>query len=93
MCYDSLLNGEATERSLGDLLRAELKEALGTGALGGLFVLAVLFVQGMAGPALMVGLALAAVPLGAALQLGVFTLGVAALRLAREGQLRACAPA
>jgi len=80
MCYESLLNGEATERSLRALLRAERRAALRNGLAAAVLVAAVLLVEGAAAW-LVVALAVAAVALGAALHQVVLVAGATAVRL------------
>jgi len=63
MCYDALKNGDATDRPLGEILRAELSEALINGLAAAAMVAAVLFLRG-AGPGLAVALTVTALALG-----------------------------
>jgi hypothetical protein len=80
MCYESLLNGDAAERSLGVLLREERRAALRNGLATAVLVAAVLIAEGAA--AWMVGaLAVAAVALGAVLHQAVLVAGAIAVRL------------
>jgi len=80
MCYESLLNGEATERSVRDLLREERAAALRNGLAAAALVVAVLVADGAAAP-LVVGLTVAAVALGAVLHQAVLLAGATGLRL------------
>ena len=84
MCYDSLLNGDATDRSLGTLLRAETGSALKNGVVAAAVVLAVLL-AGESGPLLAAGSALAALALGYLLHQIVLLAGVAVVRW-RDGR-------
>jgi Mg/Co/Ni transporter MgtE len=79
MCYESLLNGDATDRSLGALLRAETGSALTNGGVAAAVVLAVLLV-GDSGPLLAAGSAVAALALGYLLHQTVLLAGVALVR-------------
>lgn len=79
MCYESLVDGDATENSIGELLRGEATEALLNGVVAGAVVALVLASRGFgAGP--VVALGTAAVLLGAALHQVVLLAGVAVLR-------------
>jgi len=80
MCYESLLNGEAAERSLRDLLRAERRAALRNGLAAAVLVAAVLVATGAAARSV-VALAVAAVALGAALHQTLLVAGAVALRV------------
>lgn len=48
MCYEALRNGDATERPLGDVVRAELSDAAVNGVAAAVIVAAVLYGQGYA---------------------------------------------
>ncbi|QLH77615.1 hypothetical protein HZS55_10030 [Halosimplex rubrum] len=80
MCYESLLNGEAAERSVRDLLREERRAALRNGLAAAVLVVAVLIVEGAAAWTV-VALAVAAVALGAVLHQAVLVAGAAAVRV------------
>jgi len=69
VCYDALKNGDATDRPLGEILRAELSEALINGLAAAVMVAAVLFLRG-AGPGLAVALTVTALALGVVLVFG-----------------------
>ncbi|PSP30770.1 hypothetical protein BRC64_11655 [Halobacteriales archaeon QH_10_67_22] len=76
MCYEALRNGDATEKPLGAIVRAELRDALTTGLAAALIVASVLF-SGSTELASLVPLALAALGLGAVLHQSLLVAGVA----------------
>lgn len=80
MCYESLLNGEAAERSVVDLLREERRAALRNGLAAAVLVVAVLVAEGAAAWTV-AALAVAAVALGAALHQAVLVAGAVAVRV------------
>lgn len=78
-CFDPLLDGEATERSLGALIDEEWTDAAINGLEAALLTVVVLLWQGT--PLLLVGLAaLGAIVLGALLHQLVLIAGVYVLR-------------
>ncbi|MFB6298333.1 MAG: hypothetical protein ABEH56_07415 [Salinirussus sp.] len=79
MCYESLLNGEAAERPIVELLRAELPGALKDGTVAALAVVAVLAASATP-PVLIAGAALGAVLLGVALHQAVLVAGTGLVR-------------
>jgi len=79
MCYEALRNGDATEKPLGAIVRAELRDALTTGLAAALIVASVLF-SGSTELASLVPLALAALGLGAVLHQSLLVAGVAVQR-------------
>jgi hypothetical protein len=84
MCYESVVDGRATERPLSDLLRGERRAALGNGVAAAAIVVAVSLARG-ASPATTVGAALAAVVLGALLHQAVLVVAVAVQRTWHRG--------
>jgi hypothetical protein len=80
MCYESLLNGDAAEKSVRDLLREERRDALRNGLAAAVLVAAVLFAEDAA-TWTVVALAVAAVALGAVLHQAVLVAGAVAVRL------------
>ncbi|WP_372480683.1 hypothetical protein ACAH01_07000 [Halomicrobium sp. HM KBTZ05] len=79
MCFAALLNGDATDRSVVEIVRDELPRSLGNGAVAALLVIAVSVLEG-ASLTVTAGLALGAVALGAVLHQSVLLGGVALLR-------------
>jgi len=79
MCYGSLVDGDAVERPLVELLRGELPSALKDGTAAAAVVLAVLLINDV-GPPLIVGATAGAFLLGIALYQAVLVAGVALLR-------------
>jgi Mg/Co/Ni transporter MgtE len=79
MCFAALLNGDATRRSLREILRAELTRSVANGTVAAAIVIAVLALDGT-GLALTTGLALAAVVLGTMLHQTVLLSGVLLVR-------------
>lgn len=79
MCYESLIEGDAVERPLTEVLRGELSSAVKNGAAAAAVVLAVLLASGV-GPLLVAGAALGAFVLGIALHQAVLVAGIALLR-------------
>lgn len=90
MCFAALLNGDATDRSIRDLVWEELPRSLGNGTVAALLVVAVAVIEG-ASLALTAGLALGAVVLGTVLHQTVLLWGVALLR--GRNRLRGRTPA
>jgi Mg/Co/Ni transporter MgtE len=79
MCYESLLNGDATEKPVFSLLRGELASALKNGLVAALAVAVVLFWAG--GGVVPTALrAVAALALGVALHQAVLLVGIVAVR-------------
>jgi len=83
MCYESLLNGDATERPLHALRREERSKAFQNGVAAGGIVVAVLLMQG-ADLGLVAVLAVAAIALGTLLHQGLLVGAVLALRSYRH---------
>jgi hypothetical protein len=79
MCYESLLNGDATERPLSALRREERPKALLNGAAAGLVVAAVLLAGGT-GVALTAAIATLAVAFGAVVHQVVLVVAVLSVR-------------
>ncbi|WP_018258272.1 hypothetical protein [Halomicrobium katesii] len=79
MCFAALLNGDATDRSVVEIVRGELPRSLGNGTVAAVLVVAVSVLEG-ASLALTAGLAFGAVALGTVLHQGVLLGGVALLR-------------
>jgi len=79
MCYESLLNGDATERSLRDLLVDERSKAVENGIVAALLVVVVLSVAGSE-TVLTAGMALLAMVLGAALHQSLLVAAVLVIR-------------
>ena len=79
MCFESLINGDATERPLRELLRAETASALKDATIAATVGLTVLLAGGT-GPLLTGGAALAALALGFVLHQAVLVAGVALVR-------------
>jgi sugar phosphate permease len=79
MCYESLLNGDATDSSVTELLRREMGSAFRNGLGAGAIVTAVLLWRSVA-PSLLVGSAVAAVVLGALIHQLVLLAGIQLVR-------------
>jgi hypothetical protein len=79
MCFAALLNGDATRRSLSEIIRAELSRAVANGAVAALLVVGVLAVEGTP-LGLAAVLALGALLLGTVLHQAVLAGGVLVLR-------------
>jgi len=79
-CYESLLNGDATERSLREPLTEERWKAVGNGVAAGLLVVALLPAGG-ADAALTAGLAVLAVLLGTVFHQLLLVAGVLVTRV------------
>lgn len=90
MCFAALLNGDATDRPLREIVRGELPRSLGNGTVAALLVVLASMLDG-ASLALTLGLALGAVALGTVLHQSVLLGGVALLR--GRDRLRDRAPA
>jgi hypothetical protein len=80
MCYEALRDGDATERPLGEILRAELSDAAVNGLAAALIVAVVLTGRGI-DPLTTVAFALAACALGAVVHQTVLVAGVSLLRV------------
>jgi cystathionine beta-lyase/cystathionine gamma-synthase len=80
MCYESLLNGEAVERSLPSLLRGERLYAVRSGVAAAAVTLLALLSEGF-GIELTIGLSVAALALGFVLHQAVLLCGACTLRL------------
>jgi hypothetical protein len=80
MCYEALRDGDATERPLAEILRAELSDATVNGLAAALIVAIVLTGRGV-DPAAMLPFALAACALGAVVHQAVLVAGVSLLRI------------
>ncbi|ACV48823.1 MULTISPECIES: hypothetical protein [Halomicrobium] len=83
MCFAALLNGDATDRSVVEMIRDELPRSLGNGTVAAVLVVAVSVLEG-ASLALTAGMAFGAIALGTVLHQAVLLGGVALLR-GREG--------
>lgn len=83
MCYESLIEGTATERPLSALLREELRAAVRNGVAAAAVVVAVSLTYG-ADPTATAGAALGAVVLGAVLHQAVLVVAVAVQRAWRR---------
>lgn len=79
MCFAALLNGDATDRSIREIVRDESPRSLGNGTVAALLVIGVSVIEG-ASLTLTVGLALGAVALGTVLHQSVLLGGVLLLR-------------
>lgn len=79
MCYESLIDGDAAERPLTEVLRGELSSAVTDGAVAAAVVLAVLLANGVV-PLLVAGATVGAFVLGIALHQAVLVAGIAVLR-------------
>jgi len=88
MCYESLRDGDAHRRSVGDHLRAESVWALKSGLAAALVVAFVLATRGV-DPVLIGGLTAAAVALGVALHQVVLVVGVTFVRVRAASGRRA----
>jgi heme A synthase len=80
MCYESLVEGEGTERPLAALLRAELRDALKTGLATGMIVVAVLATSGLDSVLTAVA-AVGALALGAAVHQALLVVAAVVLRV------------
>ena len=80
MCYESLIEGDATERPLAALLRAELCGALQNGFAAALIVVAVLGARGV-DPSLLAVSATGALAFGTVVHQAVLVVGTVALRI------------
>ena len=83
MCFAALLNGDATRRSLREILRAELTRSVANGTVAALLVVGVLWSQGTPF-ALTATMTLGALALGVVLHQSVLTAGVVVLRRRRR---------
>lgn len=83
MCYESLLTGEATDRSLESLRREERTKALRNGLAAGVIVVGALLMDG-ASPGFTAAFAVAAITLGAALHQALLVVAVLSLRTYRR---------
>jgi len=79
MCFAALLNGDATDRSVREIVRDELPRSLGNGTVAAVLVVIASMLEG-ASLALTLGLALGAVALGTVLHQSVLLGGVVLLR-------------
>jgi len=82
MCFAALLNGDATRRSLREILRAELTRSAANGTVAALLVVGVLWSRGTP-LALTATMALGAFALSVILHQSVLTAGVVVLRRRR----------
>jgi len=79
MCFAALLNGDAVDRPLREIVRGELPRSLANGTVAAALVVLASVLEG-ASVALTLGLALGAVALGTVLHQSVLLGGVALLR-------------
>jgi hypothetical protein len=79
MCYESLVEGDATDRPLAALLRAELRDALQNGLGAAAIVVAVLATRGV-DPVVTAVAAAGALALGGAVHQALLVAAVVALR-------------
>lgn len=80
MCYEALVDGDATADSVGSVVRAERRDAAVNGLEAAVLLVVVLLWQGVA-LSVVLAAALAAVALGYVLHQVVLLVGVALLRL------------
>ncbi|MEF8852620.1 MAG: hypothetical protein V5A44_09110 [Haloarculaceae archaeon] len=83
MCYESLVDGEATDRPLATLLRGELRDAFANGLGAAALVVAVLVTSGV-DPAVTAAAATGALALGTVFHQTVLVVATGVLRV-REG--------
>jgi uncharacterized membrane protein YidH (DUF202 family) len=88
MCFESLIDGDATEKRLRELVRDETGSALKDAAVATITVGVVLVVAGGVAPALVGAAALAAFVFGFLLHLVVLVAGVGVVRWQKTGSLR-----
>jgi len=79
MCFEALVDGDAAEKPLSDLVREEMSSAAKDGAVAALVVLALL-VAGGTPPALIAGAVVGTAALGVAVHQVVLVAGVAVVR-------------
>lgn len=80
MCFEALVDGDAAERPVGELIREEMGSALTDGGIAATAVLAVLLIE-HTGVTLATGVALVTLVLGVALHQVVLVAGVGLVRL------------
>jgi hypothetical protein len=80
MCYESLVDGEVTEQSLGSSLRAEFRDALKNGVVAAVIVAAVLTTRGV-DPVITAVAATGALVLGAVVHQLLLVVATVALRV------------
>lgn len=88
MCFESLIDGDATEKPLRELVRDETGSALKDAGVATITVAVVLVVAGGVAPALVGAAALAAFVFGFLLHLAVLVGGVGVVRWWNTGSLR-----
>lgn len=91
MCYESLVDGEAAERPLATLLRAELRDAVKNGLAAAVLVVGVLAARG-ADPAVTTLSAAGALALGVVLHQALLVVATGAVRVRDRVDVRRVVP-